>query len=191
MLWVYAATRNRFTQAYLAIARALDLPGSDDPKTDPLQLVSEWLSNESNSSWLLVLDNVDNEHTFFNRRMEPSSEQVVTSQEHTSPLSTYLPQTPNGRILITSRNSSAAFSLTNRVGNIFKIERMNLEDSKSLLYKKVPSDSSSETDVLDLIEVLKGLPLSITQTSAYISRRKTIMTIPKYLDLIRQRNQYC
>ena len=128
----------------------------DDLNTNLLQLVSDWLINDNNPSWLLVLDNVDDEDTFFNRRIEPSSEQAVMSQGNTSSLSTYLPQTLHGRILITSRNNSAAFSLTNRFGNILKIERMNFEDSKSLLYKKVPSDSSSESAALELIETLRA-----------------------------------
>ena len=134
----------------------------------------------------MILDNADDEYTFFAKPTEDLSGQDTTYHERHLPLSAYLPQTVHGRILLTSRNNSAAFSLTNRVGNTLKIERMDLKDSKSLLYKKVPHDSSSESDVCELIETLEGLPLSITQAGAYIGRRVTRMTIRKYLQLIRQ-----
>ena len=59
MFWVHASTRQRFDQAYIDIARRLELPGWRDPGIDTLRLVSDWLNEADNGGWLMVLDNAD------------------------------------------------------------------------------------------------------------------------------------
>ena len=58
---------------------------------------------------------------------------------------------------------------------------MEEEDAKTLLRKRLPDDKSSENDTIALVEILERIPLAITQAAAYISTRKTRMTIAKYL----------
>ena len=65
VFWVHASTRARFEEAYRDIADRLQLPGRSDPKANVLRLVSDWLRDEANGQWVMVLDNVDDVEMFF------------------------------------------------------------------------------------------------------------------------------
>ena len=55
----------RFEQGYREIAGKVKLPRRDDPRANVLQLVSEWLSDERNGPWLMILDNANDDDIFF------------------------------------------------------------------------------------------------------------------------------
>ena len=59
VFWVHCGNKARFEAAYQALARVMKIPGFDDSKSNTLQLVSDWLSDGDNGSWLMVLDNAD------------------------------------------------------------------------------------------------------------------------------------
>ena len=184
---MYASTFERFDQAYRDIARKLNLPGWNDPKTNTLQVVSDWLTDEDHPHWFIVLDNADDADMFFNPRKETSEGTAVN--QYTLPLCMYLPQTSKGSILITSRNRQAAFRLTNRSEHVINVLPMEEEDAITLLRKRLPDDKSIEDDAIALIEMLGRLPLAITQAAAYIGIRKTRMTITKYLEYAKQNEE--
>ena len=73
MLWVHASTSARFHEAYETIARKLSLPGLENPNTNILQLVRDWLSDERHGSWLMILDNIDDIETLFTTLVETPS----------------------------------------------------------------------------------------------------------------------
>ena len=160
IFWVHASTFERFDQAYRDIARRLDLPGWDDPKTNTLQVVSDWLTNDDHPYWLIVLDNADDADIFFNPRKETSEGTAI--KQSILPLCMYLPQTSKGSILVTSRNRQAAFRLTNRSKHVIDILSMKEEDTKILLRKRLPDDKLSEDDTIVFIKTLERLPFTIT-----------------------------
>ena len=55
------------------IASLIDLPGRDDPKVDILHLVRNWLCDERNGRWLLILDNADDYSVFSSTNEEADS----------------------------------------------------------------------------------------------------------------------
>ena len=57
-----------YEEAYRDIADKLELPGRDNPKADILRLVRNWLCDERNGQWTMILDNVDDVETFFPSR---------------------------------------------------------------------------------------------------------------------------
>lgn len=73
VMWIHASSPERFQQGYKKIAKKLQLPGWDDPKTDVLQLVYEWLLDSQNGQWLMILDNVDETDIFFSNDQESGS----------------------------------------------------------------------------------------------------------------------
>lgn len=187
IFWVHAGTKERFEQAFKAIARNCRLPGWDDPAKNPLDLVYDWLC--ADNSWLMILDNADDKDVFFDQR-PTTSPQRPEAQRATLPFSTYLPQTSRrGSMLLTSRNRDAAFRLTNTVEDIIDVPYMNRDDATALLCKKLPKDLSSDDEKLELVELLEYLPLAITQAAAYISVRRTRMTIARYSDFLRKNEQ--
>ncbi|MCJ1378166.1 hypothetical protein MMC17_001262 [Xylographa soralifera] len=187
VFWVHASTFERFDQAYKDIGRKLKLPGWNDSKTNMLQAVSDWLTNEDHGHWLIVLDNADDADIFF------SPQKVITEgtsvDQYTPPLCMYLPQGSMGSILVTSRNRQAAFRLTGRIEHLIDTLPLDEEDAKTLLRKRLPDDKSSDDDTIALIELLERLPLAITQAAAYISMRRMMMTIAKYVAYVRRNEE--
>ncbi|KFY17491.1 hypothetical protein V492_00633, partial [Pseudogymnoascus sp. VKM F-4246] len=186
VFWIHASTKTRFEQAYQEMAERLELPGRDDPKANVLRLVYNWLSDEANGQWHMILDNVDDGSVFFGsnyvaRGVSPH-EQAAGSQP---PLGEFLPQSRHGSILITSRNSTAADNLVGTFGNLVPVEPMKEKDSVDLLKTKIPVDKCSEADLKELAQALEGIPLAITHAAAYI-RSKPRVTVSKYLSLFRE-----
>ncbi|XPS69646.1 hypothetical protein M3J07_001896 [Ascochyta lentis] len=100
VFWVHAGTRARFEDEFRRIAEAIKMNGWDDPKVNVLRLVRNWLCNESNGKWTMVVDNADDADVFFNNTSQSRS--GSSSDQQVDLLSDYLPQSPNGSILITS-----------------------------------------------------------------------------------------
>ena len=59
MFWVHASSYTLFEHVYRNFANVLNLPGREDPGVDILQLVCQWLQEETNGSWFLILDDAD------------------------------------------------------------------------------------------------------------------------------------
>ncbi|GAM42317.1 hypothetical protein TCE0_044r16183 [Talaromyces pinophilus] len=65
VFWIHASNVARWVESYQRIAGVAKIPRRDDPKTNVLQLVYQWLCDESNGRWLMVLDNADDDQIFF------------------------------------------------------------------------------------------------------------------------------
>lgn len=68
VFWVYASNAARFEEAYKRIALECQVPGRDDPKSDLMQLVRNWLESRYECRWLMVIDNVDEASAFFKEK---------------------------------------------------------------------------------------------------------------------------
>jgi tetratricopeptide (TPR) repeat protein len=188
VFWVHGSTKARFEEAYRAIADRLELPGRHDPKVSVLQLIRDWLCDEANGRWMMVLDNVDNVEVFYpqpNRGQDPKSEHLL---DISSPLAAYLPQSHNGSILITSRNRDAASRLTGSYKNVKEVQAMDQGQALQLLRNKL-EDTLNEDGTADLLHALNHIPLAITQAAAYINRRGSRTTISSYLDEFRKNDR--
>lgn len=126
--------------------------------------------DERNGNWLMVLDNADDKSVFSNQVQEDASQKVGSDDDALNLLS-YLPQTSNGSILITSRNRDAAYRLLSTNENIIDVPLMDAQLAVSLLLNKLSEYKRSLDDRFELVELLDHLPLAITQASAYITRR--------------------
>ncbi|KAI9685382.1 MAG: hypothetical protein M1822_004513 [Bathelium mastoideum] len=187
VIWIHASNPTRFNQGYREFADKVSLTGRESANADILQLVSTWLSDERNGQWLMILDNVDDDDVFFSGSEDTSgSTQTIDTAMHGKPLETFLPQTRNGMILITSRNRTAAFNLVGDYGDIVQVEPMEEEDALALLQTKVPIDESSRADATALVNALEGVPLAITHAAAYIKMRASTTSVSTYRKLFRE-----
>ncbi|MCJ1390022.1 hypothetical protein MMC18_002880 [Xylographa bjoerkii] len=177
VFWIYGDAA-RFTQAYRKIITKLHIPGWDDPKTDTLQLVCDWLSDESHGHWLLALDNADDTAAFFTEKSEQSSKEADASK----PLSRYLPSSQKGRILITTRDRRVGERLANRESPIL-IFPMTSSEAEALLRSKTLPNVWSDKAAAELLEELAYLPLAITQAAAFISENGVSMS--EYVSILR------
>lgn len=177
VFWIYAGTVAKFEQGYQEIARRLSLPGRDDQKVDTLQLVCEWLSDENNDEWLLVVDNADDEAAFYAKR----SGGPIQQQENSKPLARYLPKSAKGSVLVTTRDKRVGQRLAGRE-KIIEVLPMSAHDSKSLLQSRITEEDWDDANAMILIEMLTYLPLAITQAAAFISENG--ITISEYIELL-------
>jgi hypothetical protein len=64
VFWIPASNTAKFQAAYKNIAARVQLPRSDGTTANVLQLVYDWLCNENNGQWLMIVDNADDESIF-------------------------------------------------------------------------------------------------------------------------------
>jgi tetratricopeptide (TPR) repeat protein len=183
VFWVHAGTRARFEDGYRRIAQMTKMAGWDDPKVDILRLVYDWLCDESNGQWTLVVDNADDANLFFYSSLR--SRTPPKSDQPTQLLSVFLPQSPNGSILLTSRNHDVGHRFADSYSSVVEVKPMDDYDALALLKKKLPSKIDRE-EVIQLIHALDAMPLALTQAAAYITRRAPRMSISRYLDQVRK-----
>jgi tetratricopeptide (TPR) repeat protein len=185
VFWIHAGSKARFEEAYKNLAERLGLPGLDNPKTDVLRLVSNWLCDEANGQWIMILDNADDIEVFYPKQGRFKVGQLSNST--TSPID-YLPQSRNGSILITSRSKDAAARLAGGYQQIKEVDRLSEAQALQLLQNKL-QDTLGSGDPSDLLRALDHLPLAITQAAAYINRHAPQVTINSYLDEFRKSDQ--
>jgi tetratricopeptide (TPR) repeat protein len=187
VFWIHASNAARFEQGYRDIASKIQLPGRDDPKVNILWLVSNWLCHEKNGQWLMILDNADDNDVFF--RLDEDTEHSMRANDiagSRKPLESFLPQTPNGSILVTSRNSTAAMNLVGVYDNVIRVEPMDEGDALALLKTRIPFGEPPESEAKALVQALECIPLAITHAAAYIRMREPRVTISTYLQLFRE-----
>ncbi|OBT82207.1 hypothetical protein VE02_08678 [Pseudogymnoascus sp. 03VT05] len=185
VFWVHASNAGRFKQAYTNIAAKIELPGRDDPNADILRLVYNWLSDERNGRWLIILDNADDDQVFHSTSEVSGSVTHVTDVA-AAPLASFLPQSSNGWVLVTSRDLAAAMNLVGIRDNVFHVGPMPEEEALMLLKTRVSVDKAFEDDAKALIQILEYTPLAITHAAAYIAVRAQTITVSTYLQLFRE-----
>ena len=134
-----------------------------------MQLVCDWLNDYRNGSWLIVLDNID----------DSSSQKFLAN---------YLPCSPEGSILITTRDDRLGSVLCSNDKPI-NILPMSVTEATALIRSKLDPDQWSEKDAEELLGYLSFLPLAITQAAAYLCHNPDI-TISDYLEKLRSDNEH-
>ncbi|KAJ5917515.1 hypothetical protein N7466_011069 [Penicillium verhagenii] len=178
VFWIHASNAARLEQGYQQIAAVAEIPGREDPKTNILQLVYQWLCDPGNGRWLMVLDNADDDSIFFSGNESHERGLLVS----------FLPQATHGSILITSRNGLAARNLVGSDGHVIKVQPMSEEESLALLRARIPAPQPGESgeDEKALVQALEYIPLAITQAGSYIANRSSRVTVSRYLQLFRE-----
>ncbi|KAL2678851.1 hypothetical protein Neosp_009603 [[Neocosmospora] mangrovei] len=170
IFWCNAATAARFEESLNRIATQCGLI-SKEQTTDSFAILKDWLEFRHQGPWLMVVDNVDDQDTFFSTHMRTGR---IPSE--------CIPHCAQGSLIFTTRSSDIAFDLVNPAKPII-IQEMQVAEGLELATKRLPSDPPQEL-LIDLLEALEFIPLAITQASAFmVKRRKTVQS---YLDLYRK-----
>lgn len=167
VFWVFASNKSRFEDAYKRIASICGIPGHRDPNANLLQIVHDWLERTYPCKWLMVVDNVDNASDFFEMQLLGKS------------MYEYVPQSPNGIVLYTTRNRDIAIDLASDQDPIH-VGFLSTEEADQLLDKYV-RDASTSDERLEFLQALDYLPLAITQAVAFMAKRRK--SIAQYLEL--------
>ncbi|KAJ9130676.1 Kinesin light chain [Pleurostoma richardsiae] len=173
VFWVHAGTRARVEEGFRAIADVVKLPGREQPTADLPQLVYAWLSHEKNGRWVMILDSADDRAVF---------EAEVANNK---PLRSYLPQSRNGSILLTTRDKDLARRLVGEERNIIQVGAMMQTDALLLLEKRLGTISDMDT-AKELVRALDCVPLAISQAAGYIQASAPRSSLKKYLAEFRE-----
>ncbi|KAI1428853.1 P-loop containing nucleoside triphosphate hydrolase protein [Xylaria sp. FL1777] len=178
VFWVHASTRARVEEGFKTIADAVKIPNRNQPNANIPQLVSQWLQNERNGRWFMILDSADCIDVFYD--VDEKAKQTATVDGKNRALSTYLPQSSNGSILVTTTSKELAFRLTGAHRNIIEVGPMDHDHALELLATKLGSHYDKE-DGAKLAEALEYMPLVISQAAAYIQEGAPLTSLKKYL----------
>ncbi|KAF5633987.1 kinesin light chain [Fusarium tjaetaba] len=176
VFWVHASSKPRFEEAYRAVAERMKLPKRDEPSTDILALVRDWLQNDESGSWLMIIDNADDVNLFYPKSTDER------------PLASFLPKAQHGTILVTSRSLDVAERLTGSQKNIFQVSSMDEAQGLHLIRNKLTVEFELDAAV-KLLQVLDYIPLAITQAAAYINRRSPRESVETYLKSFQESDQ--
>ncbi|KAK1613488.1 hypothetical protein BDP81DRAFT_513692 [Colletotrichum phormii] len=172
IFWVPASSKETFNEAYLAIARKLDVHVTDDE--DLRIALREHLSSPDSGKWLLIIDNADDEGVLYE------------SEDGLDRLYDCLPQSDDGVTLFTTRFSRVATSVAGR--NVVDLASMSLNEASDFMRQSLVKALYREGIMLkELLEDLTYLPLAIAQAAAYMNENRTSMQ--EYLGLLRNTKQ--
>lgn len=174
VFWVQAQSMATFHKTAGELVRLLNIPhGSDNPK----EALQTYLSSEAAGCWLLVLDNVD-DAALLDGDGEPGQP---------AGLFNFFPRNPNGRLLLTTRQTSVAVD----VAGCNVVELMSMPFAEAyLLMERLLLDKGQVRNTRptkELLEKLACLPLTVAQAAAYMNRNRT--PIVRYLGRCRSADQ--
>ncbi|KAH8589491.1 hypothetical protein B0O99DRAFT_692387 [Bisporella sp. PMI_857] len=185
VFWVHASNAARFEQGFRDIANYIKITGRRNPQANIFQLVHDWLRNHRKGKWVFILDNVDDANFLVKPQSTGQDGQTNgVSNRDLRPLVSYLPQCPNGSILITTRSKDVALKLVEQ-RDIIAIEPMSKPDALTLLEKKLEWHDDGD-NAIKLAAALEFMPLAIVQAAAYISQRAPRYSVRKYLQDFRK-----
>ena len=158
-------------KAYQEIAKEAGLAGAEDPRVNQLQLVKQWLEDKDSRTWVMVIDNADDEKLFF------GEDETHGQGSHSSSnnLARYFPQRLNGSILLTTRNRMLGVKFA-AVRGVIAIPEMSISESKVLLRENLGKETYDDHELTDLAEVLENLPLALVQAAAFIGEKSQLIS---------------
>ncbi|KAH7140649.1 P-loop containing nucleoside triphosphate hydrolase protein, partial [Dactylonectria macrodidyma] len=178
IFWIHSSTAERFTEAYTSIAREFQIPGHSCGGPELLRLVKEWLeSSHQQHPWLMIVDNADDIEVFI-EKSEDSGYQMKMHQ--------YLPVSPNGSILFTSRSKQAAVDLTES-RSLIAVTEPSPEECVELFRRRLPASFYTETDIERLANELGYLPLALSQAISYLQKKS--LSVSHYLEMLGQSSE--
>ena len=167
VFWVRADSRDLLLTDFVTIAGILNLPEKHEQNQEVvIHAVKQWLSQQKN--FLLIMDDVDD----------------------LDMISTFLPRTENGHVLLTTRTQLVGTSAMK-----FDLERMEKETGATFLLRRakiIAPDASLDrapapdvASALNVAQAMDGLPLALDQAGAYIDGGRC--GVAEYFDLYQKR----
>jgi hypothetical protein len=173
VFWVNAATTARFEESFKRIAVECGLTDRNESTSDAVLLAQDFLQSRHDGPWLMVIDNVDDQASFFREKMRNDK---TPSQ--------CLPRCAHGSLLFTTRTRDVAVDLANPLDPIM-IAELDQAEGLQLVKERLQGHHGQDDAVVhQLLAELEYIPLAITQALAFISKRRK--TVAQYLDQYRR-----
>ncbi|PUU82072.1 hypothetical protein B9Z19DRAFT_1099393 [Tuber borchii] len=123
VFWVHGSSFLKFGEDYRRIFQTVGIShgGPEPSENEQLSEVKRWFESSASGSWIMILDNADNEADFSGNK---------------SPVSRFVPQSSNGKILITTRSRVVA----SRQGcHVVEVGKMATEEARKLFFRRFGS----------------------------------------------------
>ncbi|KAJ5520269.1 TPR-like protein [Penicillium fimorum] len=196
VFWVHASDITRYEEGLRDIAERVKIPRRQDPSANIFQLVGNWLQDLQEERWVLILDNIDDDEYFHkpafqNSRTACNDERAGLSNHEgglseKSPLE-FLPRTPNGSVVITTRSRRIAMNLVNEC-NIITVEPSESHAVALLQRKFQDKVAANELSLKNLARELDWIALAIVQAATFITRHSPRCSVSQYLEIFRESN---
>ncbi|RDL37962.1 uncharacterized protein BP5553_05395 [Venustampulla echinocandica] len=144
VIFFNASSKTTLIADFTRVSELLKLPQS----SNKVEGIKQWFSRAENSDWLFIFDNADD----------------MTSV----PLSSYIPRTTRGHLIITTRDETAIGKVSEHGHSIKPLEP---EEAIQVLFSKARIAQPSADDVKqagEIVELLGCLPLAVDQAGAFI-----------------------
>ena len=184
VFWIHASSIDRFRECCCNIADECDIPGGNGEKCDKMSLFKKWLEKEPRE-WLLIVDNAD-EASLFTPKGELSQNKSKAGAEPS--ILEYLPESPRGSILITTRNRAAGVRFTkSRATDLVEVQTMTEEESSCLIKSTLTDHIPTDSETHELAGLLCHLPLALAQAAAFM--QENILTVNEYIELYKDSDE--
>jgi hypothetical protein len=123
---MYANNVIKFEQVYKDIVIKIEFFRRDNSKTDIFQLVYDWLDDEKNDRWFMIIDNVDDDEIFF----VVDEDNIILSRIRS--FKNFILQSSNETILIISRYNITTNNFVESHDCVVQMNSMNEKDALTL-----------------------------------------------------------
>ncbi|CUS13676.1 unnamed protein product, partial [Tuber aestivum] len=161
IFWVQGSGLLKFTEGLRDVAQHVRIPppGTETDGEGFLLSIRRWLEGPNSGSWILVVDNADNDADFAG---------------NSSPIAKFIPQGTKGTVILTTRSRRVA----SRQGcKMIEVGRMEEEDAQELFSKRIGSMDSPESKEKKAITMILAsvdhLPLAIIGAAAFMIETNT------------------
>ncbi|OJJ87138.1 uncharacterized protein ASPGLDRAFT_80025 [Aspergillus glaucus CBS 516.65] len=182
VFWIHANSIERFREGYHNIIDECNIPGRNEENCDKMALFKYWLEKE-HKEWLLIIDNAD-EASLFASKAELSREKTGADQS----ILQYLPESPHGSILITTRNRAAGVKFTRNLSpELVEVNTMTEDESSRLIRSALLDDIPTDEEIYEISDLLGHLPLALAQATAFM--QENVLTISEYIELYKDSDE--
>ena len=185
VFWVTFDTPATVAQDFRKIAKAVGLRGWDEKAADIFTMVHDWLKDDSNGPWTLILDNVDSVDVLTAPAPRVTSSNSINDDSPMPQIRNFITTSTKGSILVTSRNIEAAQMITGNCAYHIDVDEMNESEAIALLKKKLSSKVIyTEAEAAELVKSVDFMPLAISQIATNISMNYPRLTLSKATERI-------
>ncbi|PUU74855.1 P-loop containing nucleoside triphosphate hydrolase protein [Tuber borchii] len=161
IFWVQGSEVSKFSEGFRDIAQHVRIPLASAKKDENgfLLSVRRWFEGPNSGSWILVIDNADNEDDFVS---------------NDSPIAKFIPQGISGTLIFTTRSRLVA----SRQGcRMIEVGKMGEEEALELFSNRFDSWGSLKDEekkhVVAILGLVYHLPLAIVGSAVFMTETET------------------
>ena len=151
---------SKFSEGFRAIAQHVRIP-LHSAETDEAKLleVKRWLEGPESGTWILVIDNADNEADF---------------ATNDSPIAKFIPQAIDGTLIFTTRSRQVAEP---QCSTAIEVGKMGEEEARDLFSKRFDGwdilEDKEKEHVAAILSSVHHLPLAVVGSAVYMTKNAT------------------